>query len=165
MLVNRTFIQRRPSLSFFFLVLSLRMDPAMDEWTLRTQNPICRLFFKIDLLTDFGHCNRFYRQEIHSLMFGILDPPVNCCPHRRRNYTCVLLPLYLLSDLPPPPSKTKFTVYADNVWPWGVLNCAVDHILQKFYTLFLTRFRTYRISSSPQTKITIVKTTLKDWCL
>jgi len=26
----------------------------------------------------------------------------------------------------------------------GVLNSAVDHILQKFYTLFLTRFRTYK---------------------
>ncbi len=25
---------------------------------------------------------------------------VNCCPHGRRNYTCVLLPLDLLSDLP-----------------------------------------------------------------
>ncbi len=50
-------------------------------------------------------------------------------------------------------------VYADNVWlgggVWGgVLNCAVDHILQKFYTLFLTRFRTYKITSPPQTKMT-----------
>jgi hypothetical protein len=23
---------------------------------------------------------------------------VNCCPHGQRNYACVLLPLYLLSD-------------------------------------------------------------------
>jgi hypothetical protein len=35
-----------------------------------------------------------------------------------------------------------------------VLNCTVDHILQGFYTLFLTRFRTYKIASPPQTKIT-----------
>jgi hypothetical protein len=34
------------------------------------------------------------------------------------------------------------------------LNCSVDHILQEFYTLFLTRFRTYIIASPPQTKIT-----------
>jgi hypothetical protein len=35
-----------------------------------------------------------------------------------------------------------------------VLNCAVDHILQEFYTLFLTRFRTYKIASPSQTKMT-----------
>ncbi len=34
------------------------------------------------------------------------------------------------------------------------MNCTVDHILQEFYTLFLTRFRTYKIVSSPQTKMT-----------
>ncbi len=28
----------------------------------------------------------------------------------------------------------------------GVLNSAVDHILQEFYTLFLTIFRTYKIA-------------------
>ncbi len=27
---------------------------AMEEWTIKTPNPICRLFFKIDLLTDFA---------------------------------------------------------------------------------------------------------------
>jgi hypothetical protein len=88
--------------------------------------------------------------------------------------TCELLPLwmkelylctvahllYLLSDLlPPPPSQTKCTVYTDSVcvWGgggWGVLKCTVDHILQEFYTLFLTRFRTYKIASPPQTKMT-----------
>jgi hypothetical protein len=30
----------------------------------------------------------------------------------------------------------------------------VDHFLQEFYTLFLTRFRTYKIASPPQTKMT-----------
>jgi hypothetical protein len=35
----------------------------------------------------------------------------------------------------------------------GVLNCSVYHIQQEFYTLFLTRFRTYKIASPPQTKI------------
>ncbi len=29
-----------------------------------------------------------------------------------------------------------------------------DHILQEFYTLFLTRFRTYKIASPPLTKMT-----------
>ncbi len=29
----------------------------------------------------------------------------------------------------------------------------VDHILQEFYSLFLTRFRTYKIASPPLTKM------------
>jgi hypothetical protein len=32
-------------------------------------------------------------------MVGIFDPASELLPHGRRNYTCVLLPLYLLSDL------------------------------------------------------------------
>ncbi len=35
-----------------------------------------------------------------------------------------------------------------------MLNCAVDHILQEFYTRFLTIIRTYKIASPPQTKMT-----------
>ncbi len=48
----------------------------------------------------------------------------------------------------------------------GVLNCAVDHILQEFstLTLVLTRFRAYKIASLPLQKWP-VKTTLRDWCL
>ncbi len=70
-------------------------------------------------------------------------------------YTCVLLPLYLLSDLPPP-SQSERTVYTYSVWlsGWGVLSCVVHHILQEFNTLFLTRFRTYKIATQPQTKMT-----------
>jgi hypothetical protein len=45
-----------------------------------------------------------------------------------------------------------------------VLSCVVDHILQEFNTLFLTRFRTYNIATPPQTK-TPVKTPSRDWCL
>jgi len=40
----------------------------------------------------------------------------------------------------------------------------VDNILQEFNFLFLTRFRTYKIDTPPQTK-TPVKTTFRDWCL
>ncbi len=29
------------------------------------------------------------------------------------------------------------------------MKCAEDHILQEFYTLFLTRFRTHKIASPP----------------
>ncbi len=61
------------------------------------------------------------------------------------------------SSLTSPPSQTKCAVYTDSVWLWrggGVLNCAVDHNLQEFYTLFLTRFKTFKIASPPQTKMT-----------
>ncbi len=77
---------------------------SMDEWTMKTPKPKCRLFLKIDLLTDFAAlCLTDFIdwRYIHSwLVFSV--QLVNCCPHGRRNYTCVLLPLYLLSDLPPP---------------------------------------------------------------
>jgi hypothetical protein len=32
------------------------LDEGMDEWTIKTPNTKCRLFFKIDLLTDFAAC-------------------------------------------------------------------------------------------------------------
>ncbi len=57
-----------------------------------------------------------------------------------------------------------YSLYRQCVSEGGGVNCAVDHILQEFYTLFLTRFRTYQIASPPQTKWP-VKTTLRDWCL
>ncbi len=47
----------------------------------------------------------------------------------------------------------------------GVLSRVADHFLQEFNTLFLTRFRTYKIATSPQPKKTPVKTTFRDWCL
>ncbi len=74
-------------------------------------------------------------------------------------YLCAVAPLlYLLSDLlPPPPPFPMYSIYRQSVtvggW-WGVLKCTVDHILQEFYTLFLTRFRTYKITSPPLTKMT-----------
>jgi hypothetical protein len=34
------------------------------------------------------------------------------------------------------------------------MSCVVDHILQEFNNLFLTRFRTYKIATPPQTKMT-----------
>jgi hypothetical protein len=55
-----------------------------------------------------------------------------------------------------PESSYCYSVYSV-VWRCGggvVLSCVVDHILQEFYTLFLTRFRTYKIASPPQTKMT-----------
>ncbi len=90
-------------------------------------------------------------------------------PLSKEIYLCTVAPLqYLLSDLlaPPPLSQRKCTVYTHytDSCVAGVLNCTVDHILQEFYTLFLTRFRTYKLFYHPKQKWP-VKTTLRDWCL
>jgi hypothetical protein len=91
----------------------------MDGWTIKTPNPICRLFFKIDLLTDFAALCwtdfidwRMWRY-IHSwLQFS--TQLVNCCPHERRNYVYLCtIALFLLSDLPPSslPKLNESTVH------------------------------------------------------
>jgi hypothetical protein len=57
---------------------------------------------------------------------------------------------------PPPPSMCQSTVYTNSVWLGGggvgVLSCVGDHILQEFYTLYLTRFGAYKIDRPPQDK-------------
>ncbi len=98
--------------------------------------------------------NRVYRLEIQSVMLVFSTPFVNCCPST-----------FSLTFPTPPPGKR--TVYhADSVRLWGlwVLSSVVDHILQEFNTLFLTRFRTYKTATPSQTK-TPVKTIFRDWCL
>ncbi len=76
-------------------------------------------------------------------------------------YSCtVLLPLYctfsMTSSPPPPLPNVQYllTVCDCGEEAGGVWKGTVDHILQEFYTLFLTRFRTYKIASPPQTKMT-----------
>ncbi len=89
--------------------------------------------------------NRFYRLEIHLIMVGIFDPACELLPSWTKElYTCVLLPIYLLSDLPF--SQTK----CGGV---GGFSCVVDHILQEFYTLFLTRARICRPFKEPRYRL------------
>jgi hypothetical protein len=78
-------------------------------------------------------------------------------PWTKELYLCTVAPLlYLLSDLLPPPPFPMYSIYRQcvTVEGGGVLKCTVDHILQEFYTLFLTSLRTYKIASPPQTKMT-----------
>ncbi len=79
-------------------------------------------------------------------MLVFSNPLVNGCPST----------FFLTSPIPPPPSQSKRTVqYISTVFgcgEWGVLSCVVDYILQEFSTLFPTRFRTFKIATSPQTK-------------
>ncbi len=102
--------------------------------------------------------NRFYRLEIHSPMVGIFDLACELLPQwKKKLYLCTVAPLPSLLPPPLPPSQTKCTVYTGSVWlggGWGVWSCVVDHILQEFYTLFLTKVRTYKIASPLQTKMT-----------
>ncbi len=115
----------------------------MDEGTIKTPSPKCRLYWRL-----------VYRLKIQPVMLAFSTPVVNCCPST----------FYLTSNTPLLPSQSKPTL---TVCGWGVgggvLSCVVDQILQEFNTLFLTRFRTYKIATPPQTK-TPVKTTFRDWC-
>jgi hypothetical protein len=86
-----------------------------------------------------------YRLEIQSVMLvfstQLREPPS----------TFSLVPL----PNPSSPSQSKRTVYkSDSVWlgGGGVFSCVGDHILPEFNTLFLTRFRIYKIAALPQTK-------------
>ncbi len=97
----------------------------------------------------------------HSLA-GIFDPADELLPPRTKElYLCTVA---LLPSLWPPPPLPKLNVQLIQTvcgcGGWGVLNCAVDYILQEFYTLFLTRFRTYKIASPPQTKWPVFKGTV-----
>ncbi len=97
----------------------------MDEWTIKTTNPICQLFFQLTVNRLYSIlCNRFYRLEIHSLMVCIFDPACELVPPWTKElYLCTVAPLlYLLYDLLPlPPSQC--TVYTDIVWLWGAGGC------------------------------------------
>ncbi len=142
-----------------------------DTWELTVEGlnckrpiPLCRLFFKIDLLTDIAALclTDFIDWYIHSLV-GIFDPACELLPPWTKDlYLYTVAPL---SSLWPPPPLPQLNVQFDSVCLGGGGElCCVDHILQEFYTLFLTRCRTYQITSPPQTKWP-VKTTLRGWCL
>jgi hypothetical protein len=83
--------------------------------------------------------NRVCRLEIQSVMLVFFTQ------------LCELLP-FSLDHLPPPPVYCIQTVCGWGGGGGGVLSCFEDHILQEFNTLFLTRFRTYKIASPPHTK-------------
>ncbi len=115
----------------------------LDEWTIKTPNPICRLFFKIYLLTEFAVlCLTDFIdwRYIHSLI-GIFDPACELLPPWMKElYSCIVAPLSSPWPHPPPPSpsQTKCTVYTDGgVWggggwivpyPAGILHSVSDKI-------------------------------------
>jgi hypothetical protein len=53
-------------------------------------------------------------------MVGIFEPACELLPPwTKEQYLFTVAPLTSLSDLPPPPSQSKRTVYTDSVWLWG----------------------------------------------
>ncbi len=120
----------------------------MDEGTIKTQNPTCRLYWCLIEFIDWRYSQSCW--YFWSLLWACAVPSA----------------FSLTSPTPPPLPKVNVQyIKTDSVWLWGgMLSCVVDHILQKFNTLFLTRFRTYKIATPPPTK-TPVKTTFRDWCL
>jgi hypothetical protein len=141
------------------------MDWPMDEWTIKTPNPISRLFFKIDLLTEFAAlCLTDFIdwRYIHSFV-GIFDPACELLPPWTKEgamlvYCCPSI--FSLISLPL--SQTKCTVYTDSVCLGGGGGelCFRPYSAGILHPVFLTRFRTYQIASPPQTKWP-VKRTLK----
>ncbi len=101
--------------------------------------------------------NRVYGLEIQSIMlvFSTKLCELQYCPSN-------LISGSPTSPLTPPPfpkSQSQSTVYSiqyitDSVrlGGGGMLSYVGDHILQEFNTLFLTRFRNYKIASSTKTK-------------
>ncbi len=114
------------------------MLSIMDEGTIRTPNPKCRLYWRLIEFMDWRYSH-------------------SCWYFRSLLWTVAPLP-----SLWPPPPHPPSRMWGG--WAWGVLSCIVDHILQEFHTLFLKIFRTYKIATPPQPK-TPVKTTFMDWCL
>jgi hypothetical protein len=75
--------------------------------------------------------DRALQKKKHKLLMAMAKNDLKQCS----------LPLYLLSDLPPLPKlNVQYIRTVCSCGGVGVLNCTVDHILQEFYTLFLTRF-------------------------
>jgi hypothetical protein len=116
-------------------------------------------FLSVDLLTDFAaFCVTDFIDWRYIHSWFVFSTQLVLPPWKKELYfTCVLLPLYCtfsLTSFPLPPFP-MYSIYRQCVTVGrGVLKCTVDHILQESYTLFLTRFRTYKITSPPLTKMT-----------
>ncbi len=125
---------------------------------------LCRLIFKIDLLTDFAAlCSTDFIdwRYIHSWLV-FLTQLVNCCPHPWTTVVYCCPSTFSLTF--PPPSQTKCTAYTDNTWLWGgggwegCLNSVVDHSLQEFIHSEPTKMLHHPKQKWP------VMTTLKGQC-
>ncbi len=145
-LKNRTLLSFKSDWFYFRIMCSLKFLSVMVHYGLINYKDIktkCRLYWCLIEFIDWR-----YSQS---------------CWYFRPSFVNYL-PANLLSGSPPPPPpppplpKGQSTVYTDSVRlgrggsPWVGGCCVEDHILQEFNTLFLIRFRTYKIALPPQTK-------------
>jgi hypothetical protein len=97
----------------------------MDEWTMKTPNPVCWLFFKIDLLTDFAAlCLTDFIDWRYNLLIGLYFQPslwtvapmeegtilVYCCPSS----------FSLTSPFTPSQIKCNGCPYAGNIFTFKI---------------------------------------------
>ncbi len=105
--------------SGFCMSTIFQIHQTMDKWTIKTPNSICRLFFKIDLLTEFVElCLTDFIdwRYIHSLG-GIFNPACELLPPWTKElYLCTVVPL---SSLWPPPLPKLNVQYIQTVCVWG----------------------------------------------
>jgi hypothetical protein len=111
----------------------------MDEGTIKTQDPKCRLHWCLIEFIDWRYSQScWYFRPLF----------VNCCPST----------FSLASPNPSLLPKVTYSIFRQCVavgggeGGGGVLSCVVDHILQEFNILFVTRFRTYKIATPPKQK-------------
>jgi hypothetical protein len=147
----------------------------MDEWTIKTPNPKCQLFFKIYLLTDFAAlCLTDFIdwRYIHSwLVFS--NQLVNCSPIDEGPIIVYCCPS-TFSLTSPPPFQTKCTVHTESVWLWGggggVDLCCRPYSADFFSLMLIPNFSTLcfwpdseptKLLPHPKQKWP-VKTTLRD---
>jgi hypothetical protein len=110
-------------MQFFNSIDKADFAETMDDGTIKTQDPKCRLYWCLKEFIDwrYSHVGIFF------------NPLVNCCPST----------FSLTSPRPPPSQKNlenKQTVCGCG--GVGVLSFVVGHILQELNISFLTRFRT-----------------------
>jgi hypothetical protein len=147
----------------------------MDEWTIKTPNPKCRLFFKIDLLTDIAAlCLTDFIdwRYIHSVVC-IFDPACELLPPWTKETILLFCCLtYLLSDLPPSQTKCTVHVYTVSVCDWGgggwgdggMLNCPVGHMSAGVLHSVSGQIQNLQNCYTTPNKWP-VKPTLMGWCL
>ena len=122
--------------------------------------PYMSAFLSVDLLTDFAtFCLTDFIDWRYIHSWFVFRPNLwTVAPMDEGTILVYCCPSTVPSLWPPTPSPLPNVQYIQTVcdWGggWGALKCTVDQILQEFYTLFLTRFRTYKIASPPQTKMT-----------
>ncbi len=116
--------------------------------------PCMSAFLSVNPLTDFAaFCLTDFIDWRYILSWFVFSTQlVNCCPHGRRNYTCILLPLYCTFSLTssPLPPFPMYGIYRQCVtvgggggvemycgpYPAGVLHYVSDQIqnLQNCFT-------------------------------